>query len=418
MPTEPALFRPEVSEHRRQGLQGEVILNQSVSVSLLVATMVAIAAAAIAWVTLGSYARTETVRGILVTESPSAKVAAPAPGIVAELAVREGTVVRKGDRLAVIALDRHAAAGGAVMADGIASLDIRQALAREQIALNARRGAADRERLAAAMSTASLQARDIEGQIQLQEEVVQSNQSMFDQIAKVVERGFVSKVEMERRRQNLIVSQQNLAGLRQQLAQKRADAGAARTQLAGITADSARGESEIRAALQSLSQQRAQMEGERAYVITAPISGRVTAIQAGVGKLAPAQAPLLTIIPTDTALKAELFAPTRAIGFVHAGQETRILYDAFPYQRFGSFAGKIQAISRIVIDPREVDLPVKLEEPVYRVTVGLDRQAINAFGENIPLQPGMALEATIILERQSFLDWLLKPLHAISRRTA
>ncbi|MGC4423817.1 biotin/lipoyl-binding protein, partial [Streptococcus suis] len=72
--------------------------------------------------------RTETVRGILVTERPSAKVAAPASGIVAELAVREGTVVRKGDRLAVIALDRHAAAGGAVMADGIASLDIRQSL--------------------------------------------------------------------------------------------------------------------------------------------------------------------------------------------------------------------------------------------------------------------------------------------------
>ena len=118
MPTEPALFRPEVSEHRRQGLQGEVILNQSVSVSLLVATMVAIAAAAIAWVTLGSYARTETVRGILVTERPSAKVAAPAPGIVAELAVREGTVVRKGDRLTV-----ENRAGSANLSEAAAFMD-------------------------------------------------------------------------------------------------------------------------------------------------------------------------------------------------------------------------------------------------------------------------------------------------------
>ncbi|OJY47465.1 HlyD family secretion protein [Sphingomonas sp. 67-41] len=399
-------------------MHGEIILTQSVSISLLVAAIVAIAAAALAWVMLGSYARTETVRGILVTERPSAKVAAPASGVVAELAVREGSVVRRGDRLAVINLDRHAASGGAVLADGIASIGARQSLAREQITLNARRGAADRERLTTAMATASQQARDIEGQIQLQEDVVRSNQSMFDQIAKVVERGFVSKVEMERRRQNLIASQQSLAGLRQQLTQKRADANAARAQLAGLSADAARGESEIRASLQSLSQQRMQMEGERAYVITAPISGRVTAIQAGVGKLAPTQAPLLTIVPADTSLKAELFAPTRAIGFVRSGQETRILYDAFPYQRFGSFPGKIQAISRIVIDPREVDLPVKLEEPVYRVTVSLDRQAIDAYGEKIGLQPGMALEATIILERQGFLDWLLKPLHAISRRTA
>jgi len=397
MSIEHPLFRQEVSEYRRQGLHGEIILTQSVSISLLVAAIVAIAAAALAWVMLGSYARTETVRGILVTERPSAKVAAPASGVVAELAVREGSVVRRGDRLAVVNLDRHAASGAAVLADG-------------RITLNARRGAADRERLTTAMATASQQARDIEGQIQLQEDVVRSNQSMFDQIAKVVERGFVSKVEMERRRQNLIASQQSLAGLRQQLTQKRADANAARAQLAGLSADAARGESEIRASLQSLSQQRMQMEGERAYVITAPISGRVTAIQAGVGKLAPTQAPLLTIVPADTSLKAELFAPTRAIGFVRSGQETRILY--------GSFPGKIQAISRIVIDPREVDLPVKLEEPVYRVTVSLDRQAIDAYGEKIGLQPGMALEATIILERQGFLDWLLKPLHAISRRTA
>lgn len=42
------------------------------------AAIVAIAAAALAWVMLGSYARTETVRGILVTERPSAKVAAAA----------------------------------------------------------------------------------------------------------------------------------------------------------------------------------------------------------------------------------------------------------------------------------------------------------------------------------------------------
>ncbi|NWM49698.1 hypothetical protein GY641_25350, partial [Escherichia coli] len=86
--------------------------------------------------------------------------------------------------------------------------------------------------------------------------------------------------------------------------------------------------------------------------------------------------------------------------------------------RFGSFGARVESISRIVIDPRETDVPIKLEGPVYRVVVTLERQAVDAYGEKVPLQPGMALQANIILEREGFLDWLLKPLHAVMRKTA
>lgn len=44
-----------------------------------------------------------------------------------------------------------------------------------------------------------------------------------------------------------------------------------------------------------------------------------------------------------------------------------MLYDAFPYQRFGSFKGTVRSISRVALDPRQIDAPFKIEEPVYRV---------------------------------------------------
>jgi membrane fusion protein len=74
-------------------------------------------------------------------------------------------------------------------------------------------------------------------------------------------------------------------------------------------------------------------------------------------------------------------------------------------------------VSRIVLDPRDASIPVKLEEPVYKITVALDHQSIDAFGQRLPLQPGMALRANIVLERQSFLDWFLTPLRAVGNRT-
>jgi membrane fusion protein len=70
-----------------------------------------------------------------------------------------------------------------------------------------------------------------------------------------------------------------------------------------------------------------------------------------------------------------------------------------------------------VLDPRDLDVPLKLEEPVYRVEVTLDRQSVDAFGDRLSLQPGMTLRANIVLERRSFLDWLLSPLHAVVNRT-
>jgi membrane fusion protein len=47
------------------------------------------------------------------------------------------------------------------------------------------------------------------------------------------------------------------------------------------------------------------------------------------------------IVPNDSVLQAELFVPTRAIGLVQPGHEVRILYEAFPYQQFGTYSGKV-----------------------------------------------------------------------------
>lgn len=62
------------------------------------------------------------------------------------------------------------------------------------------------------------------------------------------------------------------------------------------------------------------------------------------------------------------------------------------------------------------DVPLQIDEPVYKVKAKLQMQSVDAFGENVSLQPGMTLTANIILERQSFLDWILTPLRAVMNR--
>ncbi|HVG47786.1 MAG TPA: HlyD family secretion protein, partial [Rubellimicrobium sp.] len=108
--------------------------------------------------------------------------------------------------------------------------------------------------------------------------------------------------------------------------------------------------------------------------------------------------------------QAELFVPTRAIGFVEVGQDVRILYDAFPYQHFGTYRGRVAKISQTILTSSDVAAPVTPREPAYRATVALERQDVDAYGKRMPLQPDMLLRADVILERRTLVQWILNPL--------
>jgi membrane fusion protein len=183
--------------------------------------------------------------------------------------------------------------------------------------------------------------------------------------------------------------------------------------------------------LAQLGQERAEAEAKREIVVTAPYDGTVTAIQAVPGAAANTTVPLLAVVPADSQLEAHLYGPSRAVGFVRPGQPVRLRYQAFPYQRFGHQEGVIESVSRSAVSPAE--LPPQLAgivdqsngaaspgggrpEPIYRIVVRLARQDVQAYGQRFALQPGMALEADVLLERRRLYQWVLDPLYAVAGR--
>jgi membrane fusion protein len=410
------LFRPEVAEARQQRIYGEVVLTQPVRTRALVLLIFAIASMLAAWVALGSYTRTEAARGILVTDIPSSKIVATRPGQVTELAVKEGDLVRAGQRLASIRVEQASETGGSAAGESLAAVEAQRGLTDEQIRLAGRRAGGERARVAATLAGIRQQRTDLGTQLRIQEESVASTKDMFERVQSIVEKGFVSRIEVERRRQAWLVARQELGRLNQQINLLAAEEGRAAAELSRIAADAGSEVAAARASAESLTQQKVRLQGERAYTIAAPIGGRVAALQTAAGRSVDPSVPLMVIVPEGSALHADVYAPSRAIGFVKPGQEVRLLYDAYPYQRFGSFTGRIARVSRIVIDPRELSAPLKIEEPVYRIEVVPSAQSLTAHGETQHLQPGMTLTASIILDRRSFLDWLMQPLTAVLNR--
>jgi membrane fusion protein len=46
--------------------------------------------------------------------------------------------------------------------------------------------------------------------------------------------------------------------------------------------------------------------------------------------------------------------------------------------------------------------------------VSLESQMITAYGQSLPLQPGMQLEADVVIERRRLIEWILDPLFTLT----
>lgn len=411
-----SLFREEVFEARRMRLEGEVLLSRPLRAHAIVALLVCSVVGLAIWVATGRYARTEIARGMLATDAETAKIVALHPGIVTRLAVADGQTVRKGQLLAVVKVDQQYAEGGSATQEGLNAIDAQQQLGTRQIAATQMRGRSERMGLAATIASARAQYANVQGQIAIQESVLKSLVAVYERYKPIAAKGYISQTQMDQREQQILGARQQLAQLQQQLITLQTNGAEAAAQLNKSEAEEDSQASSARSSVEGLRAQRSQLRAQQSYVLVSPIAGVVTALQSGVGRTVDGSVPLMTVVPAQAVVHADLYAPSRAIGFVRQGEEVRLLYDAFPYERFGSFKGRVRAVSRVALDPRQIDAPFKIDEPVYRVSVTPEDQLVTGYGQAIKLQPGMTLSANIILERRSFLEWILEPLNAVMKR--
>jgi membrane fusion protein len=235
----------------------------------------------------------------------------------------------------------------------------------------------------------------------------------------LVSSGLIAAEELRRREEAELALRQEVAAARGRARSLEAQIRELTARRARLPFDQAQQRAQLEASLAALAQRRAQAEAARGYELRAPIAGRVSAVQAALGQSLDQYRPLMTLTPNGARLTAEVYVPSRAIGFIRPGQTVRLLYDAFPYQRFGAAQGTVEAVSATVLLPQEVNAALRTEEirePVYRVIVGVARQDMLAFGRAMPLSAGMALTADIVLEERSFAEWLFEPILAMRGR--
>jgi len=409
-------FRKAALQAQSDTLFGAPLIAQTPRVTLLVLAAVAASLLLLGFAAWAQYTRKEHVVGYLAPTRGLIKVFTPQAGTVLERRVAEGQVVKQGDVLLVISSERSSATTRDAQAAVLAQIgDRRASLQREQAKqaeIDALSAAASAQRVRS-LTTEIEQGRT---QLELQQRRVESAELSVKRYEGLVASHFMSEASLQQKQDEWLDQRGQFANLNRTIAGLERDLDAARLELASASLKRANNTAQIGRQVSEIDQQLTEADTRRTVVLTAAADGTVTTILAEVGQTATPAAPLMSILPAGAALEAELLVPTRAAGFIRAGQQVALRYQAFPYQRFGHHQGEVTKVGRSVIQANETTLPVTLSEPVYRVTVRLPAQQVRAYGQAMNLQSGMAVDADILVDRRRVIEWLFDPILSVTGR--
>ena len=405
------LFRQEVIEYQQYNRQwGRVVPLQPLSTRIMVWCVTFAAIGIISFLFFAQYARKEIATGYLAPASGTARVFAPQPGIISAVYVEQGDTVEKDQPLLAVATSQVASSGEDVNVAMLATLQQQKQALTRQIVEEVHRTSSEQQRLAAQMQEHESILGQLDSQLAVQRQRIAILEKTVDAGAQLRVKGLMSEIDQRHREETLLEQRQALILLEQQVTQRQGQLLEVRFNLAQLPFSRGDKVQALRNELSAAEQRIAEVNGRIAYIVRAPVAGRISLLQASVGAAADPKRLQAQILPTNSTLQAQLFIPVRAIGFVEVGQDVQILFDAFPYQRFGTYHGHIVKVSQTVLLASDVSGPAALKEPAYSAIVALDRPDVTANGKKIPLQPDMSLRADIILEKRTLVDWIFSPL--------
>jgi membrane fusion protein len=413
-----SLFRPEAIDAHRAKIWGEVTLSLPLSLTAMTLFLVVCTASIAIFLTTATYARKVHAPGFLATRLGVANIIASRPGIITDLHVKEGQFVAAGTPLITISLEQTSEAGNGNRSAMLAGLRQQRANLDQQLDLETQATKAEAARLTNQIGDLQSVIEDMKQELDIHSARTAVAAGQVNSIADLVKRGVISQAEMKKRQDNHLGLQQAEMSFRLGISAKQAELRARQDELAQLPINSERKMSQLRVSVGDVEIKLRQTDGERAYLITAPKAGRVSALQAWAGKPVDITAPQMSIVPEGDSLDAELFVPTHAIGFVSEGQAVHISYASFPYQQFGFADGTVETISHTLLKPDQSAGPIKFDGSAYLIHVALKKQTISAYAKEIPLQADMQLTADVVINRRGLLAWLFDPLLAHWRRLA
>lgn len=255
------------------------------------------------------------------------------------------------------------------------------------------------------------------------EEALPHYRTQDEAYSQLVKEGFMGKIiasdktrERHEKEQDLLTQEHNIGSNQAVIAQSN-------RKIAQITADYRRQlqteRVEAAAQMEKVRQELTKVEHRQALLeLKAPHRGVIKDLATHtIGTVAAPGTILMTVVPKDEPLMAEVFVTNEDVGFIRQGQETKVKLAAFQFNKYGMLGGKVRQVSADATEGRDnavANADAVRNAPTapltYRTIVDLGSQELLSEGIRHALAPGMQVTAEIHLGTRSVLEYLFSPL--------
>ncbi|MCL5747514.1 HlyD family secretion protein [Neisseria meningitidis] len=414
------LFRKEVFVAQQNKWTGQVILTRPFSFLFLTFCAFLIALCIIIFLIFGSYTNKTTVEGQLLPTMGVVRVYSSDIGTITHKFVEDGNFVKAGEPLFKLSTSRFGEKGN-VQAKLAAEANLKKTLALQELERLKRIHQNEQKNVHNNIHRLNNQLENIKQQITGQNRQIRLAEKTLNKNKFLASQGAVSQQDKMTAESHLLEQRSRLESLKREQNNAIRELDEQKITLSSLPERHKTELSQLNRAITEMNQEILDFDLKSKQTIRASKSGYISTINVDIGQQVEPSKLLLSIVPEQTELVANLYIPSKAVGFIKPKDKVVLRYQAYPYQKFGHATGEIISVARTALGKQELSglgiiftNPTLLNEPAYLVKVKLEKQTIKAYGENKPLQIGMILEADILHERKKLYEWVLDPLYSIS----
>jgi adhesin transport system membrane fusion protein len=398
------------TKRRREPLTGARLIIVSISVGFLLFLL---------WAMLAQVDEVTKGQGKVIPSSKIQVIQSSAPATIAELLVRTGQRVSRGQLLArldnpesrSIEAETEAlqARSARLQAEGTGASTT---MGGEEATLSAVRRQALSSRVAALRASAEQRRREAAEAVATINSLSRSltlAQDNVDRLAPLAAKNIVPQTELANAQREVVDLQGRIAAAREQQGRAMAAVSEANSQASeasfSFRQEALNEASQVNQKIAVNEQSLRGAGGQSGRLeLRSPVDGVVNDVQVTtIGGFVQAGEKVMEVVPMGDKLLVETRVKPSDIAFIKVGDKALVKVTAYDFSSYGGLDGKVVQVSAdSIYDEKE-------REAYFIVIVETQKSYLTAAGRRLPITPGMMTDTQIITGRKSVLSYLLKP---------
>ncbi|AKP33528.1 HlyD family secretion protein [Yersinia aleksiciae] len=417
------MFRQEVFDYQKTKWTGKALLISGVPPWVVATVSLTIIIVFISAIMFGNYTRRINVSGEVTTLPRSINIFASQQGYITKTLVKVGDDVVKGQAIYQIDI-------GKVTDSGRVSQNNQQAIERQLTQVDSIIKKLQSNKTAT-LSNIQDKKKKYEAAYKQSSQLVKDSQENVESMRKIAEsyseyqrQGLITKEQVNNQTYSYYQQQSAFQGLYNQNMQEALQITNLDSEIITRSADFDNQISKYQLQYGDLQRQLAETVATGVLVINAPATGRIESLSVTTGQMVNMGDSLAQLVPgTDATYYLVLWLPNHALPYVTTGDRVNVRYDAFPFEKFGQFSGRIDTLSTVPASIQEMESynnaplrhPEMDTESYYKALIELDKVQFSHKGKTRHLAGGMKAQSTLFLEKRPLYQWMFSPFYDMKK---